>query len=125
MCCKNTTKKVKKKLALLWDFTIFIDILLIIKKGNKMKQNVSKHDFMDAFKIRKDNFSYEGLDALYDYLIDLSSELGGVYSAEHGTGKRKRNDFKKCYGEEAVQMIKKLKQSLDPKNYLNQGNIVN
>ncbi len=63
--------------------------------------------------------------AAYDYLIDLSSELGGVYSAEHGTGKRKRNDFKKCYGEEAVQMIKKLKQSLDPKNYLNQGNIVN
>ena len=61
----------------------------------------------------------------YDYLIDLSSELGGVYSAEHGTGKRKRNDFKKCYGEEAVQMIKKLKQSLDIKNYLNKGNIVN
>jgi len=63
--------------------------------------------------------------AAYDYLIDLSSELGGVYSAEHGTGKRKRNDFKKCYGEEAVQMIKNLKQSLDAKNYLNKGNIVN
>ena len=63
--------------------------------------------------------------AAYDYLIDLSSDFGGVYSAEHGTGKRKRNDFKKCYGEEAVQMIKNLKQSLDTKNYLNKGNIVN
>ena len=40
-----------------------------------MKQNVSKHDFMDAFKIRKDNFSYEGLDALYDYLIDLEQDM--------------------------------------------------
>ena len=30
---------------------------------------------------------------VYDYLIDLSTQLGGVYSAEHGTGKRKRNDF--------------------------------
>ena len=33
---------------------------------------------------------------IYNYMIDLSSELGGVYSAEHGTGKRKRLDFEKC-----------------------------
>ena len=26
-------------------------------------------------------------------MVDLSSSLGGVYSAEHGTGKRKRIDF--------------------------------
>ena len=61
----------------------------------------------------------------YDYLIDLSSDLDGVYSAEHGTGKRKRNDFKKCYGEEAVQMVKKLKTTIDPNNYLNRGNLIN
>ena len=29
---------------------------------------------------------------VYDYMIDLSAQLEGVYSAEHGTGKRKRND---------------------------------
>ena len=40
-----------------------------------MFTNVSKHDFMDAFKIRKDNFSYEGLDTLYDYLIDLEQDM--------------------------------------------------
>ena len=61
---------------------------------------------------------------IYDYLIDLSSKLGGVYSAEHGTGKRKRNDFKKCYGEEAVEMVKKLKNTIDPNNYLNRGNLI-
>lgn len=61
---------------------------------------------------------------VYDYLIDLSSELGGVYSAEHGTGKRKRNDFKKCYGNKAVEMVRQLKFSIDPNNYLNQGNLV-
>ena len=33
---------------------------------------------------------------IYDFMVDLSTKLGGVYSAEHGTGKRKRNDFKKC-----------------------------
>ena len=61
---------------------------------------------------------------IYDYLIDLSSKLGGVYSAEHGTGKRKRNDFKKCYGQEAVEMVKKLKNTIDPNNYLNRGNLI-
>ena len=61
---------------------------------------------------------------VYDYLIDLSSELGGVYSAEHGTGKRKRNDFRKCYGLKAVEMVKKFKTSIDAYNYLNNGNLV-
>ncbi len=60
---------------------------------------------------------------IYDYLIDLSTKLGGVYSAEHGTGKRKRNDFKKCYGNEAVKMVKRLKDAIDPHNYLNNGNL--
>ena len=62
---------------------------------------------------------------VYDYMIDLSSELGGVYSAEHGTGKRKRNDFKKCYGKDAIKMVKQSKLSLDPYLLLNKGNIVN
>ena len=41
-----------------------------------MKQNVSKCGFMDAFKIRKNNFSYEGLNALYNYLIDYEEDTG-------------------------------------------------
>ena len=61
---------------------------------------------------------------VYDYLIDLSSKLGGVYSAEHGTGKRKRQDFKKCYGEEAVKMVENLKTAIDPNRFLNKGNLV-
>ena len=56
-------------------------------------------------------------------MIDLSSKLGGVYSAEHGTGKRKRNDFKKCYGDTAVNMVKKAKLSVDPDLILNRGNV--
>jgi FAD/FMN-containing dehydrogenase len=57
-------------------------------------------------------------------MIDLSAKLGGVYSAEHGTGKRKRNDFQKCYGDEAVKMVQLLKQKIDPNFLLNRGNIV-
>ena len=34
-----------------------------------MKQTVQEHDFIDAFKkIRPENFSYEGLQALFGYL---------------------------------------------------------
>ena len=60
---------------------------------------------------------------LYDNLVDMSSKLGGVYSAEHGTGKRKRNDFKKCYGEDAALMVKKSKLTIDPQLILNRGNV--
>ena len=60
---------------------------------------------------------------IYDYLIDLSTQLGGVYSAEHGTGKRKRNDFLKCYGSKAVEMVKETKLALDPNLILNRGNV--
>ena len=61
---------------------------------------------------------------VYDYMIDLSAELGGIYSAEHGTGKRKRNDFKKCYGTQAIKMIQSLKKEIDPNFLLNRGNII-
>ena len=62
---------------------------------------------------------------IYDFMVDLSTKLGGVYSAEHGTGKRKRNDFKKCYGKDAVEMIKQSKLSIDPNLLLNKGNVFN
>tara|TARA_B110000438_G_C15695041_1_gene598580 strand:- start:317 stop:1084 length:768 start_codon:yes stop_codon:yes gene_type:complete len=60
---------------------------------------------------------------VYDTLVEMSSKLGGVYSAEHGTGKKKRNDFKKCYGDDAALMVKKSKLALDPHLILNRGNV--
>ena len=61
---------------------------------------------------------------IYKKIIRKSSKLGGVYSAEHGTGKRKRNDFIECYGIEAVEQVKLCKKYFDPKMLLNKGNIV-
>jgi hypothetical protein len=40
-----------------------------------MFTNVSESNFIDAFKIRKDNFSYSGLSALYMSLIDLEQDM--------------------------------------------------
>ena len=41
-----------------------------------MFTNVSEYDFKEAFKIRKSNFSYEGLNALYEYLTNFEEETG-------------------------------------------------
>tara|TARA_B110001454_G_scaffold142655_1_gene132457 strand:+ start:90 stop:1739 length:1650 start_codon:yes stop_codon:yes gene_type:complete len=60
----------------------------------------------------------------YRQIIEKSAKLGGVYSAEHGTGKRKRPDFLKCYGEEAADQVRSAKAALDPDFYLNRGNVV-
>ena len=40
-----------------------------------MKKSVSITDFMDAFeKMRPANFTYEGLECLYNYLIDYEQD---------------------------------------------------
>lgn len=42
-----------------------------------MYQRVSRHDFKDQFRnLRPNNFSWEGLDALFDYLEDLEEDTG-------------------------------------------------
>ena len=61
---------------------------------------------------------------VYDLIIAESARLGGVYSGEHGTGKRKRRDFLRCYGPEAADQLKRCKAALDPGFLLNRGNVV-
>ncbi|MGQ9663175.1 MAG: FAD-binding oxidoreductase [Kiritimatiellia bacterium] len=60
----------------------------------------------------------------YDQIIEKSAQLGGVYSGEHGTGKRKRKDFVKCYGSEGVEQVRRCKAALDPLFLLNRGNVI-
>ena len=48
-----------------------------------MKQTINQYDFTEAFrKIRPDNFSYEGLIALYDYLESLESDIGEEFELD-------------------------------------------
>ena len=62
--------------------------------------------------------------SIYNKIIDISSNLNGVYSAEHGTGKRKKMDFVKCYGSDAVKQLRKTKLSFDPYLLVNKGNVI-
>ena len=42
-----------------------------------MKQSINEYDFRDAFtKLRPNNFTYDGLTALYNYLEDLEQDTG-------------------------------------------------
>ena len=61
---------------------------------------------------------------VYNQIIENATELGGVYSAEHGTGKRKRPDFIKCFGEGAADQVRNAKAAIDPGFLLNRGNVV-
>ena len=60
----------------------------------------------------------------YKKIIKKSAELGGVYSAEHGTGKRKKTDFLECFGINAADQVRKMKSSIDPFFLLNRGNVI-
>ena len=43
---------------------------------NIMKQSINQYQFTEAFiKIRPDNFSYDGLKALFNYLDELSTDV--------------------------------------------------
>jgi D-lactate dehydrogenase (cytochrome) len=59
----------------------------------------------------------------YDNIVAASADMGGVYSGEHGTGKRKRKDFLRCYGAEAVAQVRACKAVVDPALLLNRSNV--
>jgi hypothetical protein len=41
-----------------------------------MKQTVSEYQFIEGFNTRKENFSYEGLQAMFEYFSQLEDDLG-------------------------------------------------
>ena len=48
-----------------------------------IKQTVTESDFRDAFQaIRPDNFTYEGLGALYEYLESMSEQMGEAFELD-------------------------------------------
>ena len=61
---------------------------------------------------------------IYDRIIAQSASLGGVYSGEHGTGKRKRRDFIQCYGSAAAEQVRQCKAAVDPLFLMNRGNVL-
>jgi len=75
------------------------------------------------FSILPEKTNLERATELYDRIIAKSAELGGVYSGEHGTGKRKRKDFLRCFNQGALEQVRRCKAAVDPDFLLNRGNV--
>lgn len=56
--------------------------------------------------------------------FNLSLELGGTLSGEHGVGALKRPYIEQALGSVSVEIQKRIKQALDPHNILNPGKVL-
>lgn len=61
---------------------------------------------------------------VYDTLVDQILKWGGTVSAEHGIGKLKKEYYWKMVGEQTIQKLKVIKDKLDPRGLLGQGNLL-
>ena len=52
-------------------------------------------------------------------MIEKAIEMGGTCTGEHGVGTGKLKYLRQEHGDEAVEMMKVIKQALDPENILN------
>ena len=73
-------------------------------------------------KANKDKFLEKEKD-LRKKIINLTLDLKGSISAEHGIGLARKNDLKK-YKKKDVEIFKSIKKSFDPKNIMNPGKII-
>jgi glycolate oxidase len=58
-----------------------------------------------------------------DEIIEIALSLGGVISGEHGIGLEKKRFMKKAMDPVAIEIMKKIKDVLDPRHILNPGKI--
>ncbi len=73
---------------------------------------------------KKDPAQVARLEQAVDELFELTLQLDGTISGEHGIGIEKRPFLKRQLGEAGIELIKKIKSSLDPNGILNPGKIV-
>jgi glycolate oxidase len=65
----------------------------------------------------------EILPKIFDELYQLTAEVGGRISGEHGIGHKRKKYLQKMAPENYVDMLRKVKAALDPNNILNPGKI--
>ena len=101
----------------------------IIKYHNKVKICVFGHlgdgnlhyNLMD--KKPEEPYVHKNQDILKDLVYEQVNIFGGSFSAEHGIGQLKINELKKYKEKNSYDLIKKIKNTIDPRNILNPGKI--
>ena len=61
---------------------------------------------------------------IYNLVNNIVEKNQGSFSAEHGIGMVKKQSLKKYKSKNQIDFMKKIKKSLDPKNILNPGKII-
>ena len=64
------------------------------------------------------------IDAIYDLGYDLTGKYAGAISAEHGVGSLKRKYLHHSRTQEEIDLMRRLKKTLDPKEILNIGRVI-
>ena len=62
--------------------------------------------------------------ALTEAIYDLVARMGGSFSAEHGIGILKKTYLQKYRGGAEIELMRAMKNALDPKNTLNPGKVI-
>ncbi|MGE3801919.1 MAG: FAD-binding oxidoreductase [Candidatus Kapaibacterium sp.] len=61
---------------------------------------------------------------LYDLFVTEALKLGGTVSAEHGIGKIKRPYLRQMFGDEGIEEMRRVKQTMDPAGILGIGTMI-
>jgi len=67
---------------------------------------------------------HETLPAILTEMYELTANLGGMLSGEHGIGHKRKQYMPLFVGEANLAMMRSIKRALDPNNILNPGKIV-
>jgi len=65
------------------------------------------------------------LRAISEAVLELTLQLGGAMSSEHGDGLARSEHLTRMYGAEVIQAMQLLKDAADPDRILNPGKIIN
>ncbi|MGI9247471.1 MAG: FAD-binding oxidoreductase [Woeseiaceae bacterium] len=57
-------------------------------------------------------------------IYDLVADMGGSFSAEHGVGRVKKVYLERYRGGAEIELMRRLKKTLDPQNILNPGKVI-
>jgi glycolate oxidase len=93
--------------------------LTIVSFGHAGDGNIHVNVMLDKKNTEDVRKAEYAVNAIFDYAL----ELGGTISGEHGIGITKSNYLKKEIGLVEIALMKKIKNTFDPKGILNPGKI--
>jgi FAD/FMN-containing dehydrogenase len=76
------------------------------------------------YAIYPTKYDLELFDLLNCAVEEITQELGGSFSAEHGVGLSKKTSMKRRKDPIAIEVMRAIKKALDPKNLMNPGKVL-